>query len=507
LLLRCEVATPILLLQRVRLQSLQASIAPSTASLLLLPPLLLLLLLLLLLQVFIAGRMVLGTNKMKTATHTPRATGDSTAADTAADTAAAATEAPMISQQAAAGQDSNITPSSSSSSSSRQINNCSGAEGLAATSRPQGLPAVSSRVQQRCQGLGELLQQLPQTLLMASDDTAQHLMGAEEAAAAKADTAVSPPPAAAAATFSAGDQADYNQKQQQQQQQQQSAHAVSAPGSRERLLCRVLTGVLNASGVLTALLSLQQLDAVDVAGIEPLYLQLLQQQQGKQQGKRQGKQQDQEQQQEQEQQGQHGQHGQQQQERQQQQQQEGQLAQQQQQLQVLRDYLTAATAKDCALMITLQQVLPQQQQQQQQLQAQLGHEQGQQGLPPDGYSPLAQQEQQQKCGSKATHSSASRATQGTPHGSSSSSSSSSQAGSPCSPCRLFHDKPSGCVFAWRLSVVDLDLKPVSKVPTHADLDRAIVQAAQQQGELLRQHVGDSAQWVQAACAWLDRVEQ
>jgi hypothetical protein len=178
--------------------------------------------------------------------------------------------------------------------------------------------------------------------------------------------------------------------------------------------------VLNASGVLQALLRVQQLDTVDVAGIQPLYRQLLQQQQPEQQ-------------------------------------------QQQQQQQLLRDYLTAATAKDCAVMVTLQQVQQQQQQQQQREQV------------PDH-----------------THSTSSSRSDG------------NAPGSPhtAAAAAIYKDPLSGCFFAWQLSLVDLDLKTVGKVPVHWGLDTAVVAAAEGQPALLQQHVGEGGLWMREACKWL-----
>ena len=69
---------------------------------------------------------------------------------------------------------------------------------------------------------------------------------------------------------------------------------------------------------------------------------------------------------------------------------------------------------------------------------------------------------------------------------------------------VYTDDVTGCHFAWRLSLVDLDLKPVSKVPVHAALDREVVEAAQHHWQLLQQHVTDSGAWVEAACEWLQR---
>jgi hypothetical protein len=259
------------------------------------------------------------------------------------------------------------------------------------------------------------------------------------------------------------------------------AEPAAAVACRERLLCRVLCGVLNASGVLPALLAVQQLDTVDVAGVEPLYRQLLQEQQQQQQ--REDKQSQQQAAQQQDVQQQAG---------EQQQQEVEQEQQQDDHLGLLRGYLTAATAKDCAVMITLQQVVQQQQaevyQQQQEVQ---------------------QQQQQQTQGAAVAPASSSTggapSAGGSPAVSSSNSNSgggSSSSGTGGAAAHLYTDPITGCCFAWRMALVDLDLKPVSKVPVHAELDRAVVSTAQEAPQLLQQHLQDSGVWVEAACQWL-----
>jgi hypothetical protein len=369
-------------------------------------------------QVFLDGCMVLGTNKMQTATNTPAVTprvtdtGEPTPpAAAAAGTVVAAAGAQLASDLQSVTSHLELSTLSSSTSNHRwgsgagDSSRSSSAGGGGLLPQPGAVSSSSSsssRVQQRCQGFGRLLQDMPDDLLATPLPPSAAAAAAAAAAAHSASTMLNGTAAGAA-----------------------PAAAAAAVEDRERLLCRVLCGVLYASGVLQALLRLQQLDQTDVAGIEPLYEQLLQQQQQQRQ------------------------------QRQQRQQQEQLVHQeQQQQYEMLRDYLTAATAKDCAIMITLQQVTQQQQQQ-----------------------------QQDAADSSISSSSRGGTAVGTP---------------------LYVDASSGCCFAWQMTLVDLDLKPVSKVPVHAELDRAVLAAAEQEPQLLQQHVEDSRAWVAAACQWLSR---
>jgi hypothetical protein len=201
---------------------------------------------------------------------------------------------------------------------------------------------------------------------------------------------------------------------------QQAAAAADAAG-RERLLCRVLCGVLSTSRVLPQLLSLQQLDTLDVAGTHALFLEALQLQGGEGGGSAQ------------------------------QQASEG----EEEQLTRLRDYLTAATAKDCALMITLQQVV--------------------------------RSAQQQEGASDAEPAAAASGTCALP-----------------SRARVYEDAASGACFAWQLSLVDLDLKPLAKLPLHWQLDCEIMRAAEARRGALHQHAVDSAAWRVAAVEHLQQ---
>lgn len=203
---------------------------------------------------------------------------------------------------------------------------------------------------------------------------------------------------------------EFPQQQQQLSRPPPVAAAAAVAHDKELLLCRVLSSILNASGVLPALLRVQMLDRIDIEGIEPLYMNLMQQQQ------------------------------------QQQQRVLGSSSDRAEQLALLRDYLTAATAKDCAIMITMQQIIETQQQQQ------------------------------------------SPETDGLTKHSSSDSGSSSGNG-------VITDDRSGCTFAWQISLVDLDLKPLSKVPHHAALDRRIVATAMQHEELLMQQLASRQRWL------------
>jgi hypothetical protein len=177
--------------------------------------------------------------------------------------------------------------------------------------------------------------------------------------------------------------------------------------------------LLGCAGVLPALLAVQRLDVLDIEGVEPLYWKLLQQMLPGQQMDCCHTTNELQQQQ-----------------------------QQQQWLALLRDYLTAATAKDCGIMITLQQIWPAQQ-------------------PAAAVLPG-------QCGI------------------SSSSSSSSSGG-------VMYDAASGCTFVWQLSVVDLDLKPLRKIPLHGDLDRRIRAAAAQHSQLLQQHAARTCSAVRSWC--------
>ncbi len=197
-----------------------------------------------------------------------------------------------------------------------------------------------------------------------------------------------------------------------QQQHQQQQHSLSA-AARERLLCRVLASVLCASGVLPRLLAVQQLDVLDVEGAAALVERLV----GEAEAGVDGQQKQQKKKQQQQQQQQHG------------QEQPHPLRldpshlksladatsdlasiPREAALQLVRAYLTAVTAKDCAIMVTLQQV-----------------ERG------DGSS-----------GSSRGDGSSGDGRSGDCEG-------------------LLFDAPTGCSFLWRLNLVDLDLKPLAKV--------------------------------------------
>jgi hypothetical protein len=416
-----------------------------------------------------------------------------------------------------------------------------------------------------------------------------------------------------------------------------AAEAAAALHDKELLLCRVLSGILNASGVLPKLLALQQRDSLDIEGIEVCYARLLNESQQQQQRqcstlnnadvgecyqrlvseaqqqqqqqrvdatgyrgvsidsswqitsarhcKQQPKQQQQQQQQHDGRQQQqcrspadellgHDQDSdspQQQQQQQQQQQmalhsmalqqsithgignppQQQQQQQQhkasdisallpacrQQQLTLVRDYLTAATAKDCAIMITLQQVVPQQQQQQQQ---QLSASCASDGQPVAADAlgvPTQQQQQQQQSASSVSDAQPAAAdacrtctcAAGSMHwqhalaqlaagnmqlatctcaagsSNSSSNSSSSRGSSASGKCSgVYADASSGCCFAWQLSLVDLDVKPLAKVPQHAALDRRVVAAALQHPGLLQQQLASYERWI---TLWLAQRQQ
>jgi len=75
------------------------------------------------------------------------------------------------------------------------------------------------------------------------------------------------------------------------------------------------------------------------------------------------------------------------------------------------------------------------------------------------------------------------------HNSSSSSSSNHSSGG------VLHDTASGCSFVWQISLVDLDLKPLHKIPLHAALDQRIATAAEQGSrQLLQQHLLGRERW-------------
>lgn len=299
----------------------------------------------------------------------------------------------------------------------------------------------------RAQSFGRLLTQLPDSMFAH-----EHILGNP---AASTPAALAEQPAAEALT-AAATAALVEQPAATPAALAEQPESAAAAADRERLLCRVLCGVLNASGVLRALLELQQLDAVDVQGIEPLYAQLLLQQQ--QQYNQQHQEEEEEEQEEQH-----------------------QEEQQQRQFEQLRNYLTAATAKDCAVMLTLQQVVP------------------------------AAPNNRSAANTSVTSSSSRSSSRGGVGGNSaeqqqpqppSQSLSPAAAAAAARAAQLHTDAATGCCFAWQLSVVDLDLKPVSKVPVHADLDRAIVAAAAAHAQLLQQHLADQRQWVEAAVGWL-----
>lgn len=307
-----------------------------------------------------------------------------------------------------------------------------------------------------------------------------------------------------------------------------AAAAAEALHEKELLLCRLLCGILNDSGVLPKLLAVQMRDVLDIQGIEQLYVSLLggmlQQQQQLLQEEQQAaataavqhgsnrqvldgctKQQQQQQ----------RNHSpadellghdqdsnsapQQLRQHQRQQYIGGVLlpASRQQQLALLRDYLTAATAKDCAIMVTAQQVVQQQQQQVHPCdgcaaatrRASVAAQQGGNSIGLANTCQYEHLELQEHTGSHAVESSET---------SSSDSSRYSSFGG------LYVDAPSGCSFAWQLSLVDLDLKPLTKVPQHSDLDRTIVAAALRHEQQLQQHVEFCERWMRV---WLDQQNQ
>lgn len=135
---------------------------------------------------------------------------------------------------------------------------------------------------------------------------------------------------------------------------------------------------------------------------------------------------------------------------------------QQEALPLLRDYLTAATAKDCGIMITLQRVVhdgsTQEQQQQQQ-----------QGALPNG------------CAASAAPAPAAEpaAAGGSAH------SPATSGGTP----GLLLEPSTGHLYAFKAAFVDLDLKPLVKLPAHFILDHRIVSCAKAHPEVLAQMLG------------------
>jgi hypothetical protein len=172
------------------------------------------------------------------------------------------------------------------------------------------------------------------------------------------------------------------------------------------------------------------------------------------------------------------------------------------QLELLRGYLTAVTAKDCALMVVLQQVVPQpgpaaqQQQQQQHEQVEVPEQQGKgptansataAAPAPGGHLPPSG-----GLNGSGARNSTSASSSGARSNSSNSSSSSGSLPGCC--WGLHQDGDSGCTFLWQLSLVDLDLKPVVRIPVHAALDRRILAVAAAQPALLQRAVEDGAAW-------------
>lgn len=282
-----------------------------------------------------------------------------------------------------------------------------------------------------------------------------------------------------------------NFPQQQQQQQLRSsepevvqAHAPGAaaaaagpghqPLDKELLLCRVLCGVLNDSGVLPALLDLQKLDTLDIEGMKPIFIQQLQQEIVILQSRDLSQQQE-------------GEEMQGVSEYQQQQKEKDeneaitlclepparqqllscQLQQRTEQLALLRDYLTAATAKDCAIMITLQQAMP--------FTKPVHVQRHTQTKPPE-----ITDNRNRSCSIASVDQSG--------ISSNNSRSRSNQ---------VYTDCQSGCRFAWQLSLVDLDLKPLAKIKQHAELDKRIVANALQHHELLLQQLQARDKWLNA----------
>jgi hypothetical protein len=127
---------------------------------------------------------------------------------------------------------------------------------------------------------------------------------------------------------------------------------------------------------------------------------------------------------------------------------------QQEALPLLRDYLTAATAKDCGIMITLQRVAHDGSMQQEQRQQQ-------QGALPNGSAA------EPAAAGSAAHS---PATSGGRPG-------------------LLLEPSTGHLYAFKAAFVDLDLKPLVKLPAHFILDHRIVSCAKAHPEVLRQMLG------------------
>lgn len=50
------------------------------------------------------------------------------------------------------------------------------------------------------------------------------------------------------------------------------------------------------------------------------------------------------------------------------------------------------------------------------------------------------------------------------------------------------DPASGCSFMYKLAFVDLDMKPLVKIPTHFELDQLIMSCTLENGDMLSQHL-------------------